>query len=151
MVHRVYEMFLKVPVEKVWEFHSSAEALNALTPPGKHLRVLSSDLAVRNGALHELESQQFGMRLVWAARISDVTPPFGFTDTAEKSPFAFWQHRHEFRPEGNGTRLVDTLTYALPFGPLGQLADWLFVRRQVDSLFAFRHAATKNELERNLN
>ncbi len=147
MVTRVYESVVHAPVRDVWDFHSSAKALEVLTPPGKRLRALSKDLVVRNGALHELETRQFGLRLVWAARISEVTPPNGFTDVAEKSPFAFWRHRHEFRPQGEDTLLTDSLTYALPFGPLGRLVDWLFVKNQIDALFAFRHAATKAALE----
>ena len=147
MVTRIYQVLVHANVESVWQFHSSAEALKLLTPPGKQLRALSQDLEVKDGALHELETHQFGMRLVWAARISDVNPPFGFTDTAERSPFAYWQHRHEFKPQGEDTLLIDTLSYALPMGPLGSIADRLFVRRQIDELFAFRHAATKLALE----
>jgi ligand-binding SRPBCC domain-containing protein len=35
----------------------------------------------------------------------------------------------------------DTVRYALPFGPLGELAQRLLVRRDLDTIFDFRRAA----------
>jgi ligand-binding SRPBCC domain-containing protein len=142
-----YEVVLQAPVERVWEFHSSAEALKVLTPPNRDIEPISSDLRVVNDAIHELGFRQFGVRMVWRARISQVEPPFGFTDTAEKSPFAYWQHRHEFRPEGSGTRMIDTIRYRPPGGPLGPILNRLLISSDLDRLFAFRHEATKRALE----
>ncbi|MGE0000985.1 MAG: hypothetical protein AB7F50_08640 [Fimbriimonadaceae bacterium] len=75
--------------------------------------------------------------MVWKVRISEVGR-HGFTDTAEQSTFAAWRYRHEYLPHGPGTLLRDTAEYGLPFGVLGWLADRLFVRRQVEALFAHR-------------
>ncbi len=140
----VYECLLPVPVERVWEFHASAEALYALTPPNRVMRALSDDLEVREGAEHVFAFRQFGIPMVWRARIESVRPPNEFTDVALSSPFLEWRHRHEFLalPDGS-TLLRDTLTYR---PPLGALADRLFVRRQLDALFAFRHARTREAL-----
>lgn len=38
----------------------------------------------------------------------------------------------------DGTRITDELSYELPLGPLGELAHAIFVRRQIESTFAFR-------------
>ena len=37
-----------------------------------------------------------------------------------------------------GTRMVDTVRYALPLGPLGRVAHGLFVRRDLERIFAYR-------------
>ena len=37
--------------------------------------------------------------------------------------------RWEATPEGDGTRLTTTFDYSLPGGPLGRIADALFVKR----------------------
>ncbi|MFW6205724.1 MAG: SRPBCC family protein [Gemmatimonadota bacterium] len=47
-------------------------------------------------------------------------------------------HEHRFRAVGGGTEVTDTVTYALPLGPIGRLAHGLFVRRQLASIFAYR-------------
>lgn len=143
MVERVWESRLDAPVERVWEFHRSAEALNVLTPPNRTLRTVSDDLEVREGAVHILRFRQFGIWMEWRARIHDVRPPYEFKDTAERSPFAAWTHHHEFIPDGDGTILRDTVRYRAPGGPFAPLIDRLFVAPDLDRLFRFRHEATK--------
>lgn len=146
MPQLVVESVLPCTPQELWEFHASAEALMALTPTNRRVEVLSEDLAVRDGALHILRVRQFGIPLVWHARISEVDPPRGFVDTAERSPFAYWRHHHEFLPHPEGALLRDTVMYQLPFGPLGMIADWLFVRRDLETMFAFRHKHTQELL-----
>jgi hypothetical protein len=34
--------------------------------------------------------------------------------------------------------MVDTVRYRIPFGPLGSLAHLLFVRRDLERIFAYR-------------
>lgn len=143
---RVWETRIHCTVEALFDFHRSAEALTLLTPPNRQVQIVG-DAEVRNGALHVLRIRQFGLPMEWHARISQVDPPNGFTDTAERSPFAYWQHHHRFIPEGSGAILRDEVTYRMPLGPLGQIADRLFVARDLDRLFAFRHAQTKRALE----
>ncbi|HRF59591.1 MAG TPA: SRPBCC family protein [Fimbriimonadaceae bacterium] len=144
-----YEIVVDAPQEAVWRFHASADALRVLTPPGRKVELLSEDLAVRDGAIHRIRVRQFGLPLTWVARISDVRPPEEFVDTAEQSPFRSWRHRHRFESvDAARTRVIDTIEYSLPLGPLGALADRLFVSRDLDHLFAFRHEATRRALDR---
>jgi len=144
---KIFETLLECPIDRVWEFHASVDALEQLTPPSRKVEVLSQNIDVADGALHVLRVRQFGIPLVWKARISEVEPPFGFTDTAEKSPFKSWQHRHDFIAQGETTLLRDTVNYEMPFGILGIIARKLFVDRDIETLFAFRHEATKRALK----
>jgi ligand-binding SRPBCC domain-containing protein len=53
-------------------------------------------------------------------------------------PYRLWHHTHEFEPDGaGGTIMRDTVRYAMPFWPLGELAMPL-VRRDLDRIFDFR-------------
>ena len=91
--------------------------------------------------------QQFGIWLTWKARISDVNPPYGFVDTAEQSPFSSWRHHHEFQQDGEGSLLIDHVSYELPMGPLGNIANKIFLHRQLEAMFDYRHEVTKKELD----
>ena len=142
MPRLLFETPLPCSPERLWEFHSSADALALLTPPSRKVEVLGGDLQVRQGALHVIRVRQFGVPIVWHARIVECEPPARFVDVAERSPFAFWRHEHAFLPHPGGSLLRDTVEYRLPFGPLGAIADRAFVRRDLERLFAFRHAAT---------
>lgn len=143
MTERTWELFVPASVEAVWEFHESDGALKALTPPERHVRISGDAPQLFDGALHCLRGKVFGIfPFRWDARISEVERPFGFTDTAERSPFKSWVHRHQFEPAPGGTVIRDTVRYEVGFGPLGRLLDRLLIRGDLDRLWRFRHAAT---------
>lgn len=145
--YKVYETRVDASPEEVWKFHSSAKALEALTPPSRRTKLLSRSNAVEDNALHIMRVWLlFVIPVVWKARISQVTPPYGFTDQAEKSPFKFWRHRHDFIPDGDGTLIRDMIAYIVPFGKLGKVVNRIFIAKDLDRLFAFRHQATKEAL-----
>lgn len=131
----------------LWEFHRSADALRVLTPPSRRVELLSDDLRVEVGALHKIRVRQFGVPMEWHARVIEVDPPSRFVDVAERSPFRKWRHEHAFLPRADGgSTLRDTVEYELPAGWLGHLADRLFVRRDLERLFAYRHEQTRRVL-----
>ncbi|MCW5942147.1 MAG: SRPBCC family protein [Fimbriimonadaceae bacterium] len=148
MTTKTWQTLIDAPVERVWEFHRSADALRRLSPPGTRVELMSQDGAVRVGAVHRLRIRRFGLSVRWDARIERADPPSGFVDVALRSPFAHWRHDHEFVAQPGGrTLLVDRVDYALPFGFLGRVLDRLFVGRALDGMFSHRHAATRRELE----
>ena len=62
-----------------------------------------------------------------------------FVDAQLHGPYALWHHTHEFEPHPDGGTLMrDTVRYALPYGPLGEVAHRLFVARDLREIFAFR-------------
>jgi ligand-binding SRPBCC domain-containing protein len=71
-----------------------------------------------------------------------------FVDEQEAGPYAQWRHTHRFEPRGHATVMHDTVEYREPFGPIGQLAHALFVRRMLDRIFDFRRDATNLLLAR---
>jgi ligand-binding SRPBCC domain-containing protein len=46
-----------------------------------------------------------------------------------------------------GTLMRDTVRYALPFGPLGELAHRLLVKRDLERIFDFRQAAVLHKVK----
>lgn len=139
MSERIYRVTVPASVRSVWDFHSSVEALKLLTPPEKKAVIVGKDMEVRVGALHIVRVKQFGIPMEWHARIVEADPPHRFVDIAERSPFASWWHEHAFLEVEGGTEIRDTLRYQAPGGPLAGLIDRLFVGKQLDALFAYRH------------
>jgi ligand-binding SRPBCC domain-containing protein len=67
-----------------------------------------------------------------------------FIDDQRVGPFALWHHQHWFEPLEDGrTKMTDILHYQVPLGPLGTLADRLFVNAQVMGIFTAREAAIR--------
>ena len=45
---------------------------------------------------------------------------------------------HWFEPIEGGVRMKDLLHYAIPFGPLGAMANGLIVDKKVEGIFTYR-------------
>lgn len=92
------------------------------------------------------------IRMPMHSRISEFEWNSYFCDEQEEGAFAYWRHCHRFAEQQqngvSGTQITDQIEYALPLGVAGQLANWLFVQRQMRSTFNYRHQATLEWLER---
>jgi uncharacterized protein (TIGR01777 family) len=83
----------------------------------------------------------------WEVEHRDYEQGVRFCDVQLSGPFAAWHHEHLVVAEDDGgSTLRDTITYALPFGPLGALGAG-YVQRKLSRLFAYRHDVTKADLE----
>lgn len=148
MVTRVYETRIAAPIDQVWEFHSNLASMQRLTPPQYRLEIVGKDRALFNGALHEFKLVVRGIPIHWKARISGVDEPNGFIDTAEKSPFAFWQHHHKFVAIAGDTVVQDSVMYEVKGGFLKDLLHTVFVDELVDKMFEYRQRTMHTLLDR---
>lgn len=76
--------------------------------------------------------------LFWMTEIKHVEPGVFFVDEQRIGPYAIWHHQHHFKAIPGGVEMTDLVHYKLPLGPLGALAKWLFVGRQLDGIFDYR-------------
>jgi ligand-binding SRPBCC domain-containing protein len=136
------DQFVPRPLNEVFDFFSQAENLQELTPPWLHFHIISVNPApIEKGALikYSLHWRRFPIR--WTTEIIEWQPPYRFVDLQLKGPYKLWRHEHRFLPEAIGTRISDEVQYALPFGVLGKIAHALKVRRDVETIFAYRRQA----------
>ena len=110
--------------DEVFPFFADARNLEAITPPWLGFRVLTpAPIELRVGALIEYRLRLRGLPLAWLTRIEDWTPGVRFVDAQLAGPYRLWHHTHEFAPDGaGGTLMRDTVRYALPYWPLGEVA-----------------------------
>jgi ligand-binding SRPBCC domain-containing protein len=166
--HFSAEQWLPYPVEQVFAFFGNPDNLPPLMPGWQKARIDKSDLQAPQppgtGAAQNLKLAGAGTRMTlsfrpipfspiratWDAEIDQFAWNDHFCDTQLRGPFAFWHHCHRVKREIrsmngttiDGTLLRDELEYELPLGILGELAHWIAVRRQIQSIFAFRHKRT---------
>ena len=79
-----------------------------------------------------------GIPLFWMTEIKHVSDRQFFVDEQRVGPYRIWHHQHHFKEIPGGVEMTDLVHYQIPFGPLGQLANWLFVRRQLEGIFNYR-------------
>lgn len=125
--------------ERVFAFFQVPENLAHITPPSMGFRILTpSPIEMRTGALIDYTVRIFGIPVRWRTLITTYDPPRMFVDEQLKGPYSFWHHTHAFIEQEECTLMVDTVRYALPFGPLGKIAHAMVVRRQIERIFAYR-------------
>jgi ligand-binding SRPBCC domain-containing protein len=136
------EQPLPRPPDEVFPFFADARNLEAITPPLLRFRVVTPEpIELRAGALLQYRLRLHGLSLDWLTRIAEWVPGERFVDEQIAGPYRLWHHTHEFAPHGDGATLMrDTVRYALPLWPLGELAAPL-VRRDLARIFDFRRAA----------
>ena len=126
--------------EEVFPFFADAGNLEAITPPSVGFRIVTPrPIEMRAGALIEYRLRLRGLPVSWLTRIEEWEPGVRFVDMQLRGPYALWHHTHAFEPDGaGGTRMRDTVRYALPGGPFGAIPHALFVRAELDRIFDFR-------------
>jgi ligand-binding SRPBCC domain-containing protein len=133
------EQWVPRPLEEVFEFFSRPENLAKITPASLGFEIITPQpIAMHAGALIDYTVRPFGIPIHWTTLIADYEPPHRFVDVQLKGPYAFWHHTHTFESARGGTRLTDRVRYALPFGPLGRIANSLAVKRQLRGIFDHR-------------
>ena len=71
-----------------------------------------------------------------------------FVDEQRAGPYKFWYHEHQFDAVPGGVMMTDRVTYEVGWGPLGWLAEKLWVRRQLEHIFAYRRQQVERRFGR---
>ena len=127
------------PLDEVFAFFADAGNLERITPPELNFHIVTPQpINIKKGALIDYKLKLRGISLTWKTEITEWNPPFSFTDSALKSPYKQWIHRHEFAAGENGeTIMKDIVRYRLPFEPFGDLAHF-YVKKELNYIFDYR-------------
>lgn len=82
----------------------------------------------------------FGVPLRMTSRITAMNPPESFSDEQTRGPFRFFTHEHEFRQHGDGTLMIDRVSFAAPLGFLGRLVERVVLANYMRRLIEQRNA-----------
>jgi ligand-binding SRPBCC domain-containing protein len=134
------EQVLPVTPEAAFGFFADAANLEAITPPLLRFRMITPEpVAIGVGTFLQYRLRVRGVPVRWDTLIQAWDPPRRFVDVQVRGPYALWHHTHELAPvDANRTLMRDTVRYAIGFGPLGELALRLVVRRDLEAIFDFR-------------
>jgi ligand-binding SRPBCC domain-containing protein len=136
------EQILPISLEKAWDFFSSPKNLKEITPDYMDFKI-TNDLG--DGKMYPGQIITYKVRPVagipmrWATEITHVKDHDYFVDEQRFGPYAMWHHQHFFEEVKEGVLMKDIINYAIPFGPIGRLANTLMVRSKLTEIFDYRY------------
>jgi len=92
-------------------------------------------------------ARHFGMTWTMTSRIVALARPWFFVDQQVRGPFARFRHEHRFTSVGDGTEMVDEVSFGAPYGPVGALAG-LALKPYLKRLVERRNGYLKELAER---
>ena len=138
----VKEMKLYRPLEEIFDFFSNAENLEKATPADLSFSILTPlPIKMHIGTLIDYRIKLMGIPFFWRTQISDFEPPHRFVDQQLKGPYVLWHHEHIFEQKDGYVLMTDRVHYLSPGWFLEPMIDALFVRKQLEVVWAYRKKA----------
>jgi len=126
-------------LDSIFRFFEDPHNLKEITPPWLSFRVVSAtDEVMRQGTKIRYKIRWLGLSMPWESLIAEYEKNEKFADEMLRGPYKRWYHVHRFRSTADGVEMSDRVDYELPLGPLGGIAHWLMVGRQLAAIFDYR-------------
>ena len=142
MIHYLFrEQVIPRGLDEVWTFFCAPGNLNSITPPDMNFEIVTGgDVKMYAGQMIEYRVEFVrGLRSLWLTEITHVRGHEYFVDEQRAGPYRLWHHEHAFETVKGGVKMIDRVTYILPFGPLGDVVHALWVGRRLKYIFDFRY------------
>ncbi len=132
---------LAADLDEAWDFFSSPFNLAKITPSLDFVITsdFSSEQKMYPGILISYTvAPLFGIKMNWLTEITHIEEKNYFIDEQRFGPFALWHHQHHFKEVTGGILMEDILSYAIPYGVIGKIANKIMVRNKVLEIFTIR-------------
>ncbi len=140
----VRKQILPASLSELWDFVATPRNLEKITPSYLGFEILTPELPAEmypGLMISYYVRPLLGIRMKWVTEITHVKPGVYFVDEQRLGPYALWHHQHHLTETRTGVEMLDIVNYVPPFGFLGEVANALVIRRQLEDIFAFREKA----------
>lgn len=131
--------------EDLFRFHLDTNNIKKITPSHTKVELIDYEKKIYEGKVIHLKTTRLFIPVIWKVKLDIIDKPNILIDSALKSPFKYWKHQHKFIKKGEQTLLEDIIEYELPFGLVGKFFN-IFIKKDIENMFHFRHAKTKELL-----
>ncbi len=142
------ETEIAAPIERVFDLTRSID-LHRISMSGSQERAVDGVTSglIKLGETVTWEAVHFGVRQRLTSKITVCDRPRHLQDVMIAGAFAGITHDHFLSETENGTLMKDDFDYRSPLGPLGLIADFLFLETYMTKLLAERNATIKRFAE----
>lgn len=132
---------MPVSLDEAWAFFSHPKNLAVMTPDYLNLKFtneLFGEEMYPGQVITYRVKPILGIPMFWMTEITHVKDREFFVDEQRFGPYALWHHQHHFREIPGGVEMTDLVHYKVPGWILGDVANSLFIRKQLEEIFTFR-------------
>ena len=142
---------VKTNMDTCWDFFSSPNNLAKITPDsmGFIVRTEVPEKMYEGLMIEYTVKPLLGIPMRWVTEIKTVRENAFFVDEQRVGPYTLWHHEHHFKAVAGGVEMTDIVSYQLPLGILGRLMHALFIRKKLESIFAYRFQAVETLFNQN--
>jgi len=135
------EQKVNASLDEIWEFISSPKNLQKITPDYMGFQITNPALPenMYPGMIISYKvSPILGIKMNWVTEITHVSKGSYFVDEQRSGPYKMWHHEHWLEEIEGGVIMRDRVTYIPPLGILGKIANYIFIKKQLEDIFEFR-------------
>jgi len=133
---------IPISLDKAWDFISSPENLKKITPPAMGFHIISEfpgEKMYPGMIISYIVKPFLGIPVRWITEITHVRKPEYFVDEQRFGPYSFWHHKHFLKVIDGGVEMIDIVHYKVPFWFIGDIINFLFIRKQLSKIFNYRY------------
>ncbi|QVY63450.1 SRPBCC family protein [Cytobacillus gottheilii] len=143
-----HQQFIKAPVEVCFDLARNVDIHTQTTSKTRERAVSGvTEGFLEQGDTVTWEAIHFGIKQRLTAKVTVMEKPHKFVDVMVTGAFHSFVHTHQFIEEAGGTIMIDKFQYKSPFGPIGVVADKLFLEKYMTAFIASRAKALKKIAE----
>lgn len=135
---------IPITLQQAWEFFSTPGNLKEITPAHMGFIIKSKHQSNELYAGQIIEytvKPLFGIPVYWMTEITHVKEGQYFIDEQRFGPYSLWHHQHHFKEIDGHVEMTDIVHYKIPGWFLGDMANALFVQKQLKNIFDYRYQA----------
>lgn len=142
------EIPIKAPVDRCFDLSRSIELHKISTRhTGERAIAGTTEGLIELGETVTWRAKHLGIWQTLTSKITAYSRPYFFVDEQVTGAFKAFRHEHYFKEQGSATLMTDSFYYQSPLGPLGRLADALFLKRYMTKLLQERNRIIKEYAE----
>jgi ligand-binding SRPBCC domain-containing protein len=134
------KQLIKTDLDTIWNFISSPSNLEKITPKWMKFEITSdtANKIVTGMIISYRVTPLLNIPLKWESEIIYVKQKVSFIDQQNKGPYKEWIHEHKLELTPEGVVMLDIIKYIPPFGIIGRIANWIFIKRRIQKIFDYR-------------
>ena len=151
MYHYKHETEVEADIDSTFAWFEHEGSFRRLMPPWEVAEEVRADDSLEIGSQRVFRFPMGPLKMTWVAEHTAYNPPQFFSDKMVKGPFWSWKHDHHFAESRGVTTVVDEVSYQVPFGSLGNLADrvlrGMLVKGRISRMFKARELRLKRDMK----